>query len=591
MLNHISSALENKLSLIPHKPGVYLYKNFANEIIYIGKAKDLFKRTHQYFQKKIFHYRLADLIKNINDVETIITNTELEALILEQNLIKKHLPKYNVLMKDDKHYPYICVSNETYPRFLYLRKYNPKKGKFYGPFPDGVQAREIIFLLNRIFPLRKCVTLPKKECLYFHIKQCLAPCINKIDKSVYEDIRSKVQNFFSGKNDYLLKDLYQQMENEAENLRFESAQEIKKTIQQVEKIQNNQLVEFLTDEDFDFVGYHLLNDFLAITIFFYRAGKLLTKENFLIESFGDYQSEMISSLMNFYEKNIVPNFIYLNDEQIAKTLNKNLNTNVFNVRVQGKKSEVLELASQNAKNFLENKISSLTKNFEKNNEINDFFYQVFQKPITSVDVIDASHLQTSNYVGVIINVKNNLFSYKDYRKYNLEKLPQKNDYDAIKFMLAKKYSSKKDLPDLLIVDGGQNQVNAALSVIEALGVNIIVAGLKKNLQHKTHSFIYNNQETLIKNLNKNVSLFFSRIQDEVHRYAISFYRKKASKSLYKTKLNEIKELNEVDINKLINNFETIKNIENASIEELKKVVSLQKARLIYNFFHNYLANE
>lgn len=574
--------LKEKLNLVPLKPGCYIMKDLHNKVIYVGKAKNLKNRLKSYFTGKN-NLKTEMMVSNINNFEYIITSNEKEAFILEINLIKKYNPKYNILLKDDKTYPYIELTKESNPRLIITREPN-KKSYIYGPYPNVYAARETVNLLNRAYPIRKCKTIPKKECLYYHIGECLAPCINdKTDDSYIESIK----RFLRGNYSEIKEHLINKMKDHSSKLEYEKANEYKELLSFIEATLERQQIVSKENKDIDVLGYFYQNGILSISILFIRNGVVLSIKNDILEIIDSYEEELLEYVVRYYEKNNIPNMIYL-PNILEKDLSEELiNTKLFYPK-KGEKKNLLDIAFDNAKNALEEsnklKLSSLEKTIEANKKIGELLNIKYPKRI---EAFDNSNLFGDSAVSAMVVFIDGKPDRREYRKYKVKYTEGPDDYNTMKEVILRRYTrvfnENLDKPDLILVDGGKGQVKVAREILKELDFNIPVAGLKKDNKHNLDCLVGNNpiEEIKIKKSTPEFRLL-DKIDSEVHRFAITFHQNLRSKTSLYSELDSIEGIGEKRKKELLKKFGSLKKIKEASIEELSKVVPKNVAENIKN---------
>ena len=564
--------LSEKLSLLPDKPGCYLMKDKNNNIIYVGKAKNLKNRVRSYFVGS-HNAKTTLLVSEICDFEYVTTSSELEAFILEINLIKKHDPKYNIRLTDDKTYPYIVLSNSTHPRLYVSRNVTNKKDKKFGPYPSVFSARETVRLLNNIYPLRKCINIPKKECLYYHMKQCFAPCINKVDSNCYTDIISSITSFLRGNVKKYVDELTLKMSEYSENLEFEQALECKNLIEHIKKTVERQKIELNDYVDRDIIGYYGDENDICIHMFFMRGGAIVKHNTEIFNSITDYEEMVINYLAQYYENNYIPR------EILTKDLNIDLISNVVNttfiIPQKGDKNKLVELAFENAKmDLLKNRELYRNKEENKIKAVNEIKILLGLDNLRRMEIFDNSNINGINPVSAMVCYIDGKPSKKDYRKYKVKTVVGANDYETMKEIVSRRYTRVIDenleAPDLIIMDGGVIQVNAAKEIIHKLGLNIPIIGLEKDQNHKTKAIIYNDKEYLLDKHSLMYQLLFN-MQEEVHRFAISFHRDTRSKGMISSILDDIEGIGKIRKTKILKYFNSIENISNGTKEEFHKL--------------------
>ena len=583
--------LKEKLLLLPKKPGCYLMKDKNGVIIYVGKAKNLKNRVNSYF-KSSHTGKTAVLVSNIVDFEYIITNSELEALLLEINLIKKHTPKYNVLLKDDKSYPYIELTNEKVPRLLIVRpnKLKNKNIKLYGPYPNVTAARKTIELLNRLYPLRKCSNMGKKECLYYHIGECLGYCVKKVNEDEIKKITDEITSFLKGNDDVVLKKIDEEMNKCIEKLNFEKASELKELKEFINITLRNQLIDLNDFIDRDIFGYAVYKGYLSIQVLFLRGGKLVGRKSSIYPIISDEIEELTLFISSFYDKNnikpkeiLVPDII---DEKLIKDI---LNVNVYKP-VKGKKKELVNLSNKNALNSLKEKFELIKKSDENAlNACNELKELLGISSANKIEAFDNSHLFGSYSVSGMITFTLGLPDKNNYRKYKID-IEHHDDFHVMKEVIYRRYyrvlMENLEKPDLIIVDGGKAQITAATTVLKDLNLNIPVCGLVKNDKHRTSDILYNDKLYEI-DKTKNLFHMLERIQDEVHNFTIRYHRDIRSKGALASILDDIKGIGEKRKKELLKKYSNINKMKEATVDDLSKILPYDIA---YNL-HEFLKGE
>lgn len=563
--------LREKLNLLPDKPGVYLMKDSSGKIIYVGKAKVLKNRVRSYFTGS-HDGKTQLMVSQIRDFETILTDTEVEALILECNLIKKYNPKYNILLRDDKTYPFIIITDESHPRILVTRNVKKGAGKYFGPYPNVAAAKEATTLLNRIFPFRKCRTIPQKPCLYYHLGQCLGPCFKDISSEAYEKIRKEATTFLKGDQSFILKHLEKEMVEAAEKLEFERAKEIRDLIEDLRKVGEKQLITLNDFVDRDVVGYSFTTDQICIQVFYLRQGKLLSRDSFIFPYYDEPEEAFISFLAQFYsESPTIPQEILLPDIDIS------LLSKLFPVVVpqKGKKKDLVQMAMENAQTTLHEQISIEIRHLEECKsaleEIRDTLGTTYPRVIESFDI---SHIAGSHSVAGMVQFLDGKPNRNQYRKFNIQPMANNDDTAAMRQVITRRYSRLLEeglnLPDLILVDGGKGQISAAKEALASLNLSLPVAGMVKDDKHQTSALI--DEEGITHFLARNSQGFrlLERIQNEVHRFAITFHRQKRAKSMLLSQLDGIPGIGPKRRQLLLRHFKSLDNIKKASPEELRE---------------------
>lgn len=582
--------LKEKLLLLPNKPGCYLMKDKNGVIIYVGKAKNLKNRVNSYF-KSSHTGKTKVLVSNIVDFEYIITNSELEALLLEINLIKEHNPKYNVLLKDDKSYPYIEITDEKVPRLLIVRpsKLRKKNHKLYGPYPNSTAAKKTIELLNRLYPLRKCKTMGKRECLYYHIGECLGYCCNKIDKQEIDSMVSEITRFLKGEDKIVLDKIDAMMESAISKLNFEKAKELNELKEFVNVTLRKQLIDLNDNIDRDIFGYAVYKGYIGIQVLFLRGGKLIERNSSIYPIITDEVEDLTLFISSFYDKNnIKPKEILIPDIIDDALIKDVLNINVIKP-VKGKKKELVEMANKNALNTLKEKFELVKANDE--NALNACCELKDLLGISSanrIETFDNSHLFGTYTVSGMVVFTLGVPDKNNYRKYKILS-DAKDDYHLMKEVIYRRYfrvlMDNLERPDLIIVDGGKAQINAAEEVLNSLNLDIPVCGLIKSEHHKTSSLLYNER---IYDIDKTSNLFhmLERLQDEVHNYTISYHKNIRSKGALSSVLDNVPGIGEVRKRELLKKFPSVTKMKEASVSDLEVVLPSDVAKNLYEFLKN-----
>lgn len=562
--------LKLKLSLLPDLPGCYLMKDANNKIIYVGKAKNLKNRVRSYFHGA-HNLKTTKLVSEICNFDYIITASNKEAFVLEINLIKQHNPKYNIMLKDDKTYPFIALTNEQHPRLIITRVPRKKQNaKYFGPYPNVKAARVTVDLLNQLFPLRKCSNIPNKECLYYHMNLCLAPCIHK-EKIDYQPIKEQIINFLNGKVDDILKELKLKMLAASENLEFEKAKDYRDQIISIENTVAPQKISLNDFSSCDFVGTYVKDDTLAIHILMMRNGSIVCNENTIIPIYGDVEETLENYLLQYYNPSLVPKAIYLEELAHQEDLASVLETEILNPK-RGQKRELLDMANNNARKDLETKKHIYENKVLKRIETIEKLGELLEIPTpTYIESFDNSNLFGEYPISALVVYKNGQPVPKLFRKYHIKTVKGPNDYESMKEVVYRRYLRLKmedqELPNLLLMDGGEIQVNAAKSVLSSLALDIPVAGIQKDDHHKA-TLLYYEGKKIIVDKNSDVFLFLANVSQKVHDFAISFFRSRKVKGMFASKLDSIVGLGPKRKEKLLQKFITIENIKNAPIAEI-----------------------
>ncbi|MBE6070457.1 MAG: excinuclease ABC subunit UvrC [Clostridium butyricum] len=613
---------KEQLKILPDKPGVYLMKNSLGEIIYVGKAKVLKNRVRQYFQNSKNHSeKVIAMVKNIAEFEYIVTDSEMEALILECNLIKKYSPRYNILLKDDKFYPFIKITtNEDFPRVFITRNYSKDGNKYFGPYPNAGAVHETINLIRKIFPLRTCKRLIEeggkhtRPCLNYHIKKCMAPCEGHISKAEYGVMINEIMDVLSGKDKSLTNKLKVQMQEASSNLEFEKAASFRDKILAIEVIVEKQKAFKSQEGDEDFINLYKDEVDCCIQVFFLRDGKIMGREHFMIKNSAFEEDETIISqfITSFYGGTPkVPKTIYIpvgeENEALEEFLTVKRGSKVYiKVPVKGEKKNMMKLVKNNAQATLEQFKDKILRETEINrlclHEIQELLeIDDFPKRIEAYDI---SNIQGVDSVGSMIVFEDGKAKNSDYRRFRIKSVKNANDYDSMREILERRFKhglneikeiqEKKlnfsggrfsNFPDLIMMDGGKGQVNIALEVLKKLDINIPVCGLVKDDNHATRGIIYNNRELII-NRSSNLMQLIRRIQDEVHRFAITYHRNLRDKRTLHSVLEDIPNIGQKRRMELLMKFGSIENIKKATIEELMETNSIDRkaANSICSYF-------
>lgn len=576
-----------KLQTVPKKPGSYQMLNEAGNIIYVGKAKNLQNRLKSYFTKSN-DQKTTLLVNEINDFEYIVTSSEIESLILEFNLIKKYNPKYNILLKDDKSYPYIEITNEEYPKLQIVRNIKRRKHmtNIFGPYPNVTSARNVVTLLNRIYPFRKCNSKPGEVCFYYHLGQCMCSKYNEFDKEVIPNMVKESKQFLNGNTKPLVKKLNVEMLKASTNMEYEKAQELKQTIADINITTEKQKLDLKRKYNADIFGYYEQDDYLSITVFMVREGVLFGSENKLINLTSDYRSAVEQYIMQFYENNP----LLVNEIIIDNSLNNKLLSEYFKIKVniyqKGDLYKLQKLVVQNAEEYLNSKLEVVKLKDEQTRLAMSKLNEITNSNIMTMEVFDNSHLFGTFYVGAMVVFNNFEKQPHLYRKYKIN-LDNIDDLRATKEVIYRRYfklmMDLEQFPDLVVIDGGETHLNAVKSVFKDLNINQKVIALKKNNKHTLTSIIYNNQEY---ELDKHDPLYLNllKVSEEVHRFVITYHRELKNKSVTSSILDEIKGLGPKRKKDLIKTFGSLQQIKLASVEQLNKVVPLTIAEEIYEYF-------
>lgn len=579
--------LREKLSLLPEKPGVYLMKDASGQIIYVGKAKILKNRVRSYFTGS-HNGKTQLMIAQISDFETILTDSEVEALLLECNLIKKHNPKYNILLRDDKTYPFITITDEEHPRILVTRQVKKGMGKYYGPYPNATAAKEAARLLNRIFPFRKCRQIPNKPCLYYHLGQCLGPCLSHVPKESYDKIRKEAATFLKGDQGTILKALEKKMIEAAETLEFERAREHRDLIEDLKKVGEKQNITLNDFVDRDVVGYAFTRDQLCIQIFYLRQGKLLSRDNFIFPYYEEPDEAFISFLAQFYtESSTLPQEILLPPIDIS------LLAKLFPMVVpqKGQKRDLVQMAMENAQTTLHEQISIEIRDLEECVQaLGEIGNTLSISPPRTIESFDISNIAGTHSVAGMIQFLEGKPNRSQYRKFKIQPMPNMDDTASMHQVIERRYTrllqDNLPLPDLILVDGGKGQINAAKEALRTLNAPIPVAGMVKNDRHQTSALIDSDGQTHFLEHRSAGFRLLERIQNEVHRFAITFHRQQRAKSMTLSELDGIPGVGTKRRQQLLRHFKSIDNIRQATVDELQKAgLPSPAAAAVYHHFN------
>ena len=574
----MNNLIKSKLELLPTSPGCYIHKDKNGTIIYVGKAKNLRNRVRSYFRGS-HDTKTEALVSEIVDFEFIVTESNIEALLLEINLIKENKPKYNIMLKDDKSYPFIKITSERYPRLIITRQVKKDGGLYFGPYPDVGAANEIKRLLDRIFPFRKCTNPPSKVCFYYHIGQCMAHTICKKDEAYFKSMAQEVSDFLKGQDDKIINDLKGKMATAAQAMEFERAAEYRDLIQSIGTLRTKQRVMAKDLQNRDVFGYYVDKGWMCVQVFFVRQGKLIERDVNLFPYYNDPDEDFLTYVGQFYQEksHLVPNEVLIPqdiDEEAVKVL---VDTKIVKPQ-RGEKKQLVNLAIKNARVSLEQKFNLLEKSVEKTQGAIENLGRLLQIPTpVRIESFDNSNIMGTSPVSAMVVFVNGKPSKKDYRKYKIKTVVGPDDYASMREVIRRRYGRvQRDgltPPDLIVIDGGQGQVNIAKQVIqEELGLDIPIAGLQKNDKHQTHELLFGDPLKVVE-LSRNSQEFFllQRIQDEVHRFAITFHRQLRSKNSFSSQLDGIDGLGPKRKQNLMKHFKSLTKIKEASVDEIVEV--------------------
>ena len=564
--------------ILPDQPGCYLMKDRQGTIIYVGKAKVLKNRVRSYFTGS-HDGKTLRLVNEIEDFEYIITSSNIEALILEINLIKKHDPKYNIMLKDDKSYPFIKLTAERHPRLITTRNVKKDKGKYFGPYPNVQAANETKKLLDRIYPLRKCNVLPDRVCLYYHLGQCLAPCVNEVPEQEYKRMTDDITKFLNGGYKEIKKELSEKMMAAAEELDFERAKEYRDQIAHIEATMEKQKMMMTDLVDRDIFGYSYDKGWMCVQVFFVRQGKLIERDVSTFPIYQEPEEEMLTYLGQFYEKanHFKPKEIYLPDDIQSDIVEELLKVKVIKPQ-RGQKKELVLLANKNAKNALKEKFSLIERDEERTiKAVENLGKQMGIYTPLRIEAFDNSNIQGTNPVSAMIVFIDGKPAKREYRKYKIKSVKGPDDYESMREVVRRRYQrvlkEGLPLPDLLLIDGGKGHLETVREVLlDELSLDIPVAGLVKDDKHRTSQLLFGNPLEIIP-LARNSQEFYllQRIQDEVHRFAITFHRQLRGKNAFQSLLDEIPGIGEKRRKLLLKTFGSVKKMKEASIKEFLEI--------------------
>lgn len=571
----MNQLIKHKLELLPNSPGCYLHKDKTGKIIYVGKAKNLRNRVRSYFRGS-HDTKTEMLVSEIADFEFIVTESNVEALLLEINLIQENMPKYNIRLKDDKSYPFIKITNETYPRLIITRQVKKDGGLYFGPYPDVYAANDIKRLLDRMFSFKKCKNPANKVCFYYHIGQCYAHTVCHTDKAYWDGLITDVKNFLNGHDDKMVKELKTKMQTFSDRLEFEKAAEYRDLLTAIQTLRTKQRVMSQDMQDRDIFGYYTEKGWMCVQVFFVRQGKLIQRDVNLFPYYNEPEEDFLTYLGQFYQetKHILPKEIFIPsaiDEELVKAI---VPSKVIKPQ-RGEKKQLVNLAIKNARVSLEQKFSLLEKDLQKTQGAIENLGKLMgiQTPIR-IEAFDNSNIMGTSPVSAMVVFENGKPNKKEYRKYKIKTVQGPDDYASMREVIRRRYGRVKKenlpVPDLIIIDGGQGQVNSAKAVLrDELNMVIPVAGLQKNDRHQTHELLFGDPLEVI-DLPRNSEAFFllHRIQDEVHRFAITFHRQVRSKNSFSSRLDGIQGLGPKRKQLLLKAFKSITKIQEASIADM-----------------------
>ncbi|MGL5540164.1 MAG: excinuclease ABC subunit UvrC [Erysipelotrichaceae bacterium] len=578
------SDLQDKLALLPALPGCYLMKDRHGTIIYVGKAKKLKNRVKSYFMGA-HDYKTTKLVSNIVDFEYIVTNSEKDALVLEINLIKKHHPEFNIMFKDDKSYPYLKLTNEKAPILKVVRKIDDKKATYFGPFPDSSAAYQTMTLLNRLYPLRKCKVLPKKVCLYYHMNQCLGPCVYDVDPVIYQKMAEEIKRFLRGDVKELLTHLQQQMQEAIEALAFEKAKELHETLDAIAHVTSKQQVQFSDHKDRDIFAYYENDGYISIQGFLMRSGKLLER-TFLVEPLYEEASDaFLSFILQYYEQNTTPQEILLPSSVLVEESLSDLECKILQP-LRGEKRKLVEMVEANAKMAHEQQFALVERKDEATTQALAQLSALAKRDVEVIELFDNSHLAGTHNVSAMVVFKHGKPYKPGYRTYKLD--GYESDLKSMHEVLYRRYLKalkEQQFPDLLLVDGGWQQIQVAKGILADFDLDLPLFGLVKNQKHQTSNLMDANGEVL--EIAKDSALFFmlTQMQNEVHRFAIAFHKKQRGKAMTKSILDDVPGIGPTRKKAIWKHFGSLKNLKAATLAQLEEVLPKSAARALYDTLH------
>ena len=582
--------LKEKLSLVPNKPGCYLMKNENGTIIYVGKAKKLKNRLSSYF-RGTHTGKTARLVSEIRDFEYVVVGSEKESLVLELNLIKKYDPKYNILLRDDKRYPYIELTNESVPRLSIVRNVNRKRKnqtRIFGPYPNVTAARNTVNLLNRIYPLRKCRTYQKKPCLYYHIGQCLGYCTNQVSKERIKDLEEEILKFLRGDASFVIQKLETDMYEASKNLNFERAKELKELLDYVQITLQKQKVEINDTTARDVFGYYVDKGYLSMQVFFIRGGKILERHSAIFPLVDEVENEVSRYIATFYEKDVLlPKEIMMKEISGIEELSSYLEVPIH-VPLRGVKKKLVDMACKNAEIALNEKFELIQRDEERTIGANDELKDILHlEQLNRIELFDNSNLFGSYNVSGMVVFKNGKPSKNDYRKFKIS-VDKNDDYGTMREAIYRRYfrvlKDNLERPDLIIVDGGTGQINVAREVLESLGMQIPVVGLKKDNHHATSKLLaFDPLQEIDIDKRSNLFYYLERMQDEVHNFTIHYHQQLRSKGALESVLDHVEGIGEKRRKLLLKKYHSTSKLKTVSVKELEEILPHQVAQNLYDF--------
>lgn len=576
-MEETQSRIKQKLGVLPMEPGCYLMKDRQNQVIYVGKAKKLRNRVRSYFTGA-HDTKTTRLVREIVDFEYIVTSSETESLLLELNLIKKYQPRYNILLKDDKSYPFIKITKERHPKLIVTRTVRKGSGKYFGPYPNAYSAHETKKLLDRIYPFRKCDKMPDRLCLYYHIGQCLGPCVYPVQQNEYERMTKEITEFLNGEDKTILKNLEEKMIRASENLEFEQAKEYRDLIQHVSNLTKKQKIMSVDQTVRDVFGYYVDKGWMCIQVFFIRQGNLIEREATMFPLQQTPEEEFYTFIGQFYQLNqhFLPKEVHIPKQLDVEMVHSVVDTNIVTPQ-RGQKKQLVDMANKNARISLENKFELIARDESRTVKAIEQLGDAMgiQTPIR-IEAFDNSNIQGVDPVSAMVSFVDGKPDKKGYRKYKIKSVEGPDDYKSMQEAVRRRYTRVLNeglpLPDLIIVDGGKGHMSSVADVLEnELGLDIPIAGLAKNDKHQTSELLYGETAQVVP-LKKNSQAFYllQRIQDEVHRFAITFHRQTRQKTGLRSILDQVEGIGPKRKTKLLRTFGSIKKMREASVETLQE---------------------
>ena len=570
----MNNTIKAKLELLPDSPGCYLHKDKNGTVIYVGKAKNLKNRVRSYFHGS-HNTKTELLVSEIEDLEWIVVESNIESLVLEINLIQRYKPKYNIMLKDDKYYPFLMITNEKYPRLMITRRVKKDGAMYFGPYPDVKAANEVKRLLDRIFPFRKCGLHEKKVCFYYHIHQCLCPVVNHVDPQVYKDMAQEVKHFLTGDDKEIINELKTRMFAASEKMEFEQAAEYRDVINSIGTLRTKQRVMNHDLKDRDVFGYYVDKGWMCVQVFFVRQGKMIQRDVNMFPYYNEAAEDFLTYVGQFYQEaeHMVPKEILVPSGIDVEAVEAVTQTKVLKPS-RGEKKQLVAMATKNARTQLQLKFDLLEKDLIKTQGAIENLGKILNIPTpVRIESFDNSNIMGTSPVSAMVVFINGKPSKKDYRKYKIKTVEGADDYASMREVITRRYSRAMRegtaLPDLIAMDGGAGQVNAAKAILQEIGLDIPVAGMAKNDKHQTSELLFGDPLEVVP-LSRQSQEFFllQRIQDEVHRFAITFHRQVRGKNTFSSKLDGITGLGPKRKQKLMTTFKSLKAISEADVAQV-----------------------